>query len=321
MKKLEGLQWHMRAAEHLGCVKGCLDFLDIDISFPWLYGGTGHAFVINIQQDINVVAPLGWDTRMLFDLAPNLGYTVDRLHMDHFDALAVSPQAYEEKQREAWDRVRAWIDRGLPCYAWELGWIPGYYVINGYDDTGYYCSGYTSGGPVEWQKLGKFDVQSIQVFFIQPGQRAPDTAVVKDALTAVLQRVEQPDGWTIAADFRSGLAAYDWWAEGLVSSRASRDSHTYNTQTWRECREMAVAFLREAKQRLPGRCDAAFDDAAGYYAEVHAKLEQVLALHPYREPANWAETINSPEAAALVREAGEIERKGVACLKRIAGAL
>jgi hypothetical protein len=36
---------------------------------------------------------------------------------------------------------------GLPCYGWELSYIPAYNVINGYDDVGYYYSGSLSGGP------------------------------------------------------------------------------------------------------------------------------------------------------------------------------
>jgi len=51
MKILENLRWQPRNVTHLGCIKGCLDYLGMDVSEPWLYGGTGHAFVINICQD------------------------------------------------------------------------------------------------------------------------------------------------------------------------------------------------------------------------------------------------------------------------------
>ena len=42
MKALENCRWTPRWVSHLGCIKGCLDFLGIEISDAWLYGGTGH---------------------------------------------------------------------------------------------------------------------------------------------------------------------------------------------------------------------------------------------------------------------------------------
>jgi hypothetical protein len=37
---------------HLGCIKGCLEYLGSDISRAWLFGGTSHAFVINVHGDL-----------------------------------------------------------------------------------------------------------------------------------------------------------------------------------------------------------------------------------------------------------------------------
>ena len=46
MKELAGLRIRQRSVERLGCIKGCLEYLGSEISFPWLYGGAGHAFII-----------------------------------------------------------------------------------------------------------------------------------------------------------------------------------------------------------------------------------------------------------------------------------
>lgn len=48
MKKLEYLRWKPHNVTHLGCIKGCLNYLGVEVSDPWLYGATGHAFIINI---------------------------------------------------------------------------------------------------------------------------------------------------------------------------------------------------------------------------------------------------------------------------------
>ena len=44
-----------------------------------------------------------------------------------------------------------------------------------------------------------------------------------------------------------------------------------------EYREMAGAFLQEAVERLPGRCDDAFEQAIGHYTVVRDRLRAVLA--------------------------------------------
>ena len=77
MKTLKGLKWHERYNEHMGCIKGCLDYLERDVSLPWLYGGTGHAFIISLDPGMDVSSPDSWDHQPQFDLGRNLGYTVD----------------------------------------------------------------------------------------------------------------------------------------------------------------------------------------------------------------------------------------------------
>jgi len=49
-KKLENLRWRPRWISHLGCIKGCLEYLGVDVSDAWLFGATGHAFVINLHD-------------------------------------------------------------------------------------------------------------------------------------------------------------------------------------------------------------------------------------------------------------------------------
>ena len=216
---LAGLQWQQRFNEHMGCIQGCLDFLGIAHSFPWLYGGTGHAFVLNVNETVFVDSALAWNTNMIFDLAPNLGFRVERYHVSHAEAAEMPTEAFLEAQRVAWDMVRARVDAGLPCYAWELAPIPAYYVITGYDDAGYHYSGWESGGSCPWQKLGTFDVKQVAVFCVHPEPPANDREVVRSALAAVVARVERSDGWALGAQFCTGLPGYAVWADALASGR------------------------------------------------------------------------------------------------------
>ena len=72
MKQLENLRWKPKWTTHMGCIKGCLDYLGIDMSDAWLFGGTGHAFVINIPDGVCPSGPTAWQTQILFKLGANL---------------------------------------------------------------------------------------------------------------------------------------------------------------------------------------------------------------------------------------------------------
>ena len=320
MKALQNLRIRQRSVERLGCIKGCLEYLGSDVSFSWLYGGTGHAFIISLDPGVDVSSPDSWNHQPQFDLGRNLGYVIEGFSVwkpDHEDMFA-------QKQREAWDFVRGNIDRGVPCFVFELKkFYGGFWVIYGYDDAGddtggYYYSGWEDGGPLPWQELGQLFIPNLEVHSVQLCDPAPAEKVVKDGVKFALKHAENPPD-LIDSLAKSGPAAWAYWAEALESGEAKRDHHTYNLQLWLECREMAVAFLKEAKTRLPGRCDDLFDEAAACYEAVCEKLRALIELPPPREKPDWGpdSTFTSVEAAAIVREVANADAAGLRCLSRI----
>jgi hypothetical protein len=319
VRKLGGLCIQQRLVERLGCIKGCLEYLGSDASFPWLYGGTGHAFIIGLDPGVDVSSPDSWDHQPQFDLGANLGYSVAGMFVVKEEA----GDTFPERQREAWDFVRRNIDRGVPCFGFELkAFYGGYWVITGYDDVGYYYSGWEEGGPLPWQDLGELFIPVLDVRSVQLCPAAPDAQTVMEGLAFALRHAQNPPEW-VDAQARSGPAAWAYWAEALEAGEAKRDHHTYNAQLWLECREMAVAFCREARERLPGCCDVAFDRAAAQYAAVCDGLRALVDLHPPRAEPDWGpgSTFSSTEAAALVRETGALDGKGLRCLEQIVSAL
>lgn len=317
-KQIEGLRWRPRWVTHLGCVKGCLECLDVDVSWGWLFGGTGHAFVINIHDVVCPSGPTAWNTGMLGRLARNLGYRVGGMFARKRDP------DFAAKQAAAWGYVRASIDRDIPCYGWELG-VPEFYTIHGYDDVGYHYSGPgcdDGDGPVPWQKVGDSGIGILEIYSVHPGEPAPEEKVVKDAFTFALEHADSPNKW-IFPEYRSGPEGFDRWADALERGTATRFGHGYNAAVWAECRGHAVAFLKEAGERLAGRCHSLFDDAIAKYSIVRSKLKQLSDLHPFRTPEGDAEgdKVSSAEGAALVREAAAAEREGLGVLGRITESL
>ena len=76
-KMLDELEFKKRLVSHLRCVKSCVKYLGVAITGSWLYGGTGHPFIINIHEDVDFEGVTAWNIHMLFDLASNLVYRVD----------------------------------------------------------------------------------------------------------------------------------------------------------------------------------------------------------------------------------------------------
>ena len=315
MKTLENLRIRKRSVERLGCIKGCLEYLGSDVSFPWLYGGTGHAFIISLDPGVDVSSPDSWNHQSQFNLGANLGYKIDGFSMWKPDFEDIFPQ----KQREAWDFVRTNIDQGIPCFGFELKkFYGGYWVIYGYDEVGYYYSGWEEGGPLSWDKLGDQFIPLLEVRSVQLCDPAPVSIAVKDGLAFAVKHAVNPPG-LIDLRASSGSAAWDYWSEALESGEVKRDHHTYNAQLWLECRKMAVEFLKEIQTYLPDDCGTYLDKASAIYTVVCDKLVEIIKLHPQRENPDWGpdSTFTSAEAAAIVRQAGVADAEGLEYLHEI----
>ena len=206
----------------------------------------------------------------------------------------------------------------MPCYGFQLQ-HPDFYTINGYDDTGYFYKKhqlYPGDGHLEWQKLGTWDVEVIEVYKVKTCKAAPVEKAVKDAFAMTLRH--DKGEWSLkSGNWTPGLDGLKVWADSLESGKAMMDGHEYNTMCWLECREMAVAFLKEAKTRLNGKLDNTFDEAIEHYTISRNRLKKLYEIRPKHEKADWTTTFASAEGAALVRDVYDAESKGLECLRQI----
>lgn len=194
----------------------------------------------------------------------------------------------------------------------------------GYDAEGYY---YThigtceARGPVAWGKLGTIALPMLEVYSVELCTPAAEDKVVRDALRMALRHAQDPGDW-IDPDARSGVAAFEFWAEHLDAGEALLLHHDWNLQVWLDCREAAIEFLTEAESRLPGKAGNAFESALRHYRVVAASLRKARGLVPKKQ-TTWEERLKfaSPEAAQLIRDAGDAERQALDCLERIVAAL
>jgi len=99
-KLLENLRRQRMWVSHLGAVKGCLDYLGLNVSLPRLFGATGHAFILNVNDVVRPSGPTAWNTHMTHQLGRNLGYVADGVFGVREDG------DFEERKGRAWEMVK-----------------------------------------------------------------------------------------------------------------------------------------------------------------------------------------------------------------------
>ncbi len=316
MKKFDSLRWEPRWVSHMGCIKGCLNYLNRPVSDAWLYGTTGHAFVLNICGDLCPSGPTDWNTGKFRKLGRNVGYILDGV------SGWKGNQDLTRLQERAWQFVKNALDKDLPCYGWELD-IPEFYVIYGYDNTGYYISGPgcdDGKGPVSWQKLGTSEIGVVEVSSIQISQPSDDRKAVQEALSYALEHGLTPEKYTDPRCF-GGLQGYDAWIRSVEKGLAAAFGLAFNTVVWTECRRFAVAFLREARQRLNDvGLNPLMDKAIDHYEIVCQKLDIVKQAYPFDPEMTMdpiLQTERSQATASALRHAKDAESQGLEILSDI----
>jgi hypothetical protein len=317
MKRLQNLTWKPSWTSVLGCIEGCLEYLNISASPGWLYGGTGHAFLINMSQDGSCPSgPTGWETDQFFKLGENIGYKIDAVYGD-----SSKEEDWEKIQKRAWDFTRTALDEGKPVVAWELEY-PEFYIVDGYDGIGYYYNGpgaEPGTGPKAWNELGNTPIGILEILSLQPIQPADHQTTIREGLSFAVSFNQGPSKW-ILANYLTGLDAYQVWIDAVSSGKAMSLGHAYNAAVWEECRTLGVAFLQEAKQKLNGRLSQEFTKAIKHYSMVSDQLKKVTELYPfaaYNNEEPIGKNQRSEQAAEHLQAAQSAEAEGMKYLKRI----
>ena len=110
----------------MGVIRGAADHHGIDLSTPMLYGASGHAFLINVHDQLCPSGPYVWNRRPFYRLLRILGLAVRDLGMIHDGSPIGERDALESK-------VKACLDAGIPCGCCNLD----NQIVIGHDDEGF----------------------------------------------------------------------------------------------------------------------------------------------------------------------------------------
>jgi hypothetical protein len=281
----------------MGVVEGAARYFGLTDSSPWLYGASGHAFLINVHVELCPSGPYVWQRQGFDRLLPNLG-------LEMVDRGFFSTESPPEARTAVEQAVREALDEGRPASICNLE----HQLITGYDTTGFLLT--QPWGPQvpvtpaclsfgSWAELG--EEIHLNVFTFERKPPADARAAVLDSFAYAVDLYRHPTNYSFPR-YGTGPMAYSHW-QAALAEHGGHHGARWNATVWSECRRMAARYLQEVAERIPDLADEVHDLAATY-ALIAAKLHQLTTKdRPIEE-----------QAAALDRAAG-LEAEAIAELE------
>lgn len=256
----------------LGVAQGAMARYGLDATLHESFALSGHAFVINIHEELCPSGPYCWNFRPALALLGNLGLRVEQIGM-------LSPAASSTAQRaELEAAARSALAEGAVCSLLCLD----HQLVLAQDGDGFvlaqpWGSGvestparltfgtwheYRAGPPVAFYKLTA-----------NGEARAAEAAALQAALDFALDLWRRP---AAHAEERYGMGddAYANWLRAIDAGRADEHGNWWNAVVWGECREHAGDyFQRLAAAEFPGPVDR---EAARVLARQYRALAKLL---------------------------------------------
>ena len=280
----------------MGSLRGALDYHCISASDAFLYGASGHAFVLNIHNELCPSGPYVWNRQRVAELLTNVGLRLEPLGFFHAGSTP-------EERSVAESRLRESLAAGIPCMLTNME----FQLITGTDDTGFLtaqpwaCNDFPPSHLTfsTWGELG--DGIHMDFHVLHRSEPAEPRRTVLDSLHYAVEVWRTPP----AGDphYGMGPTGYANWREAVEAGHGASHGSWWNGVVWAECRARAADYLREASPLMP------IPEAAPDIAEGYAVIASALERCADKELA-------APSKLSLLTEAGEREEACVAAIER-----
>jgi hypothetical protein len=306
--RIEGLVQPPYETTLLGVLKGALDHFGRDASPAWAFGVSGHAFLVNVHEQICPSGPYCWNHAPFWPRVADLGLQVEDLGFFHAGSRP-------EERAEVEQKVREHLDRGLPASLCNKE----HQLIVGHDARGLLAAQpWTCGHEITheitpatiawgtWAELGEEIHASF--FLHRPRPPADEATAIRGALAYAVDVFRRPERHS-SPPYGAGPRAWETWARAVEAGHGASHGCWWNARVWSECRRMASGFLAEVAARRPeaaGRAKPLADD----YGAI---AEQVARAAEGEMPA--------PRKAALLREVARREEEAVRGIEDLLAAL
>jgi hypothetical protein len=247
----------------MGVIKGVFDYYDIKITNGMAYGGSGHAFLINIHEVVCPSGPYCWKYNKFFELVKNLGVEIIDLGFFHKEHTADERNKVEQK-------LRAHLDRGLPGLAQNME----NQTILGYDDNQLLlaqpwnpeCD--VTPPTLTFGTWKEFGAEIHATFFAFKKVLPKDEAtIIKESLRYAVDLFKNPAQYNWEK-YRIGSGAYDNWIKALEQRKAHAHGNWWNAMVWAECRKMAGEYFTELADKYKDETSRLAQELSALYKEI-----------------------------------------------------
>jgi hypothetical protein len=281
----------------MGMVKGVADHYEMTLSEAMVYGGSGHAFMINIHETLCPSGPYCWNRVPFYKVLRNIGIAMKD------EGFFTNKNTQEDRQRIE-DLLRRNLNDKDPCGLVNLE----YQLISGYDETGFIASqpwapkndfppkhlSFSS-----WSELG--NGIHINFFTFKKVAASSEKTTIVDSLRYAQDIYRRPASHT-SAPYATGSGAYDAWVKAVEAGHGAEHGNWWNATVWGECRSFASSYFGEIARRYPdvaGPCNSLCAD----YKSLSDKLLRVSD-----------KGLAADKKISLLKEAKEMEQS---CIDRL----
>ena len=163
----------------IGVMKGVAEHYSIGISDAWLFGGSGHAFLINIHEQLCPSGPYCWKYETFYKRMRNLGISMKNLGF-------FTSESTPEERRKIETALKEKINAEIPCSLLNME----NQMITGYDQTHFVVQKPWSKADLPftpetltfqtWKELG--DEIHIDFFSFDKTQKTDDDTIIRESL-------------------------------------------------------------------------------------------------------------------------------------------
>ncbi|MCW4026945.1 MAG: hypothetical protein NWE76_05640 [Candidatus Bathyarchaeota archaeon] len=267
-KIVPNLKMHPFNTTLMGVLKGVSDYFKIPLSAAWLFGGSGHAFLINIHEELCPSGPYVWNYETFFSLAGNLGIEMKDLGFFH-------PKSTRDEIKQIEETLKKTIDDHVPCSLLNLE----NQLISGYNDQHFVVQQPWSGVDFPpktltfrtWEELG--DEFHISFFSFAQTEKTDKLTVIKDSLKYAVDLFRNPSKYR-HEHYYIGLEAYETWIKAVEAGQGPSHGNWWNGTVWWECREMASEYFSEIASEFKGEIQRRAMDLSKRYGNLAKLLNQ-----------------------------------------------
>ena len=256
----------------MGVAQGAMAHYGLDATVHEAFVLSGHAFVINIHEELCPSGPYCWNYRPVLGLLGNLGLRVEEIGM-------LTPAASSEAARaELEAAVCAALDEGAVCSLLGLD----HQLVLARDGDGFVVAQPWGSGVestparLSFGTWREYRAGPPVVFYKFTGSAEPrraEAAALQAALDFALDVWRRPSEYAWER-YGMGDAAYANWLAAIDAGCAEEHGNWWNAVVWGECRERAGDyFQRLAAAEFPDPVDR---EAARGLARQYRALAKLL---------------------------------------------